>query len=129
MKNYLIKENLIPYFQNNSNILLVYLFGSSTYNNTGPLSDLDCGIYTDKVIDYIAEFKMAHEIGEILDFFKVHVVNLNRAFPALKYNVIHGEILFCRDEKIRIDFESKTLNEYLDFLPVLKRQRKELAYG
>jgi len=52
----------------------------------------------------------------------VDVVVLNQAPPALRYAVLRdGILLFCRDRQAMIEFRLRTVNEYLDFKPILKR--------
>jgi hypothetical protein len=50
----------------------------------------------------------------------VDIVILNTAPVFLKYQVIKtGKILFDRNRKLRVGFTEKTINEYLDFKPIL----------
>lgn len=64
---------------------------------------------------------------------------LNQAPPALRYAVLRdGILIFCRDQQARIEFRVRTINDYLDFKPMLKRhgdailekaQKGELSCG
>lgn len=47
---------------------------------------------------------------------KIDLVILSSASILLKYSVIYyGDLIFCKDEKIRIKFQIDTINKYMDF--------------
>jgi hypothetical protein len=47
---------------------------------------------------------------------------LNDAPPALQHRVIRdGRLLFASDEGRRVEFETRVIQEFLDFQPVLER--------
>lgn len=57
----------------------------------------------------------------------MHVLILNQAPPALRYAVLRdGILLFCRDQRTRIEFYLRAVNEYLDFKPILKRHERSI---
>lgn len=99
-------------------VKLAYLFGSQAKGNPAPESDFDVAVlfekdggrtdYFDKAI-YFAE--------ELRDYFptEIDIVALNQAGSLLKYEVIaNGQLLYCCDEKFRLDFEVSSVNEYID---------------
>jgi hypothetical protein len=69
-------------------------------------------------------------IGGLTDIFHtddVDVLILNQAPPALRYAVLRdGILLFCHDHQAMIDFRLRTVNEYLDFKPILKRHERAI---
>lgn len=98
-----------------------YLAGSlSNRTSFGHLSDVDIAILlmdqikTDQFLDYQLYF--FSELAKRLESDNLDVVILNQASLLLKLQVIkYGQILFSRDEKQRISFETKAVMDYLDF--------------
>jgi uncharacterized protein YutE (UPF0331/DUF86 family)/predicted nucleotidyltransferase len=98
-----------------------YLAGSlSTRTSFGHLSDVDIAILlmdqikSDQFLDYQLYF--FSELAKRLDSDNIDVVILNQASLLLKLQVIkYGQILFSRDEKQRVSFETKAVMDYLDF--------------
>lgn len=98
-----------------------YLAGSLPGRSSfGHLSDVDIAILlmdeikSDQFLDYQLYF--FSEMAKRLDSESIDVVILNRASLLLKLQVIKcGQILFSRDEKQRILFETKAVMDYLDF--------------
>jgi len=82
---------LEQYFASLEGVVLAYLFGSHARGRPWAHSDVD-------------------------------VLILNQAPPALRYAVLRdGILLFCRDHQAMIEFRVRTVNEYLDFKPILRR--------
>lgn len=86
----------------------------------GQLSDIDIAILlmdqikSDQFLDFQLYF--LSELANRLDSNTIDVVILNQASLLLKLQVIkYGQILFSRDEKQRITFETKAVMDYLDF--------------
>lgn len=98
-----------------------YLAGSlSTRTSFGHLSDIDVAILlmdqikSDQFLDYQLYF--FSELAKRLESDNIDVMILNQASLLLKLQVIkYGQILFSRDEKQRVSFETKAVMEYLDF--------------
>lgn len=98
-----------------------YLAGSlSTRTSFGHLSDVDIAILlmdqikSDQFLDYQLYF--FSELAKRLESESIDVVILNQASLLLKLQVIkYGQILFTRDEKQRVSFETKAVMDYLDF--------------
>ncbi len=67
-------------------------------------------------------------IGGLMDLLHIDDVDiliLNQAPPALRYAVLRdGVLLFCRDRQALIESRVRTVNEYLDFKPILKRHER-----
>src|SRR5947209_15195234 len=71
-------------------------------------------IKSDEFLDYQLYF--FSELAKRLESDNIDVVILNQASMLLKLQVIkYGQILFSRDEKTRISFETKAVMDYLDF--------------
>ena len=98
-----------------------YLAGSlSNRTSFGHLTDVDIAILlmeqikSDQFLDYQLYF--FSELAKRLELDNIDVVILNQASMLLKLQVIkYGQILFSRDEKQRVSFETKAVMDYLDF--------------
>ena len=98
-----------------------YLAGSlSNRTSFGHLTDVDIAILlmeqikSDQFLDYQLYF--FSELAKRLESDTIDVVILNQASMLLKLQVIkYGQILFSRDEKQRVSFETKAVMDYLDF--------------
>jgi len=111
-------------FAGDQRLAAVYLFGSFAAGREGPLSDVDvavllaekvpAGQYDALTIDYYGEVAHALGTGE------VSVVLLNRSSLPLRYEVVRGgRVLLDRLPAERLAFEVRTLDEYMDFKPLL----------
>ena len=98
-----------------------YLAGTlSNRTAFGHLTDVDIGILmmdqikADQFFDYQLYF--LSELAKRLETDSIDVVILNQASLILKLQVIkNGQILFSRNEKQRVSFETKAVMDYLDF--------------
>ena len=104
------------FFKGEEPVVVAYLFGSMVKEAMGRLSDADVAVLVSKdchpTLDYHLHLmgRLAHIIRRETD-----VVILNEAPPLLCYEVIkYGKVLYCRDERERVAFEERTLDEYLD---------------
>ena len=117
---------LEQYFASLDGVVLAYLFGSHARGQAWAHSDVDVAVLLEGRPDNDRCFDMRLEaIGGLMGILHtndVDVLILNQAPPALRYAVLRdGIILFCRDRQAMIEFRVRTLNEYLDFKPILKR--------
>jgi len=98
-----------------------YLAGSlSNRTSFGHLTDIDIAILlmdqikSDQFLDYQLYF--FSELAKRLESDNIDVMILNQASLLLKLQVIkYGQILFSRNEKQRVSFETKAVMDYLDF--------------
>jgi uncharacterized protein YutE (UPF0331/DUF86 family)/predicted nucleotidyltransferase len=98
-----------------------YLAGSlASRTSFGHLSEVDIAILlmdqikSDQFLDYQLYF--FSELAKRLESDSIDVMILNQASLLLKLQVIkYGQILFSRDEKQRVAFETKAVMDYLDF--------------
>ncbi|HLX57721.1 MAG TPA: HepT-like ribonuclease domain-containing protein [Ktedonobacteraceae bacterium] len=110
-----------------------YLAGSlSNRTSFGHLTDVDIAILlmeqikSDQFLDYQLYF--FSELAKRLDSDNIDVVILNQASLLLKLQVIkYGQILFSRDEKLRVSFETKAVMDYLDFKKFDEIQNQALS--
>lgn len=98
-----------------------YLAGSLSNRSTfGQLSDVDVAVLmmdqikADEFLDYQLYF--LSELAKRMESDTIDVVILNQASLLLKLQVIkNGQILFSRNEKQRVTFETRAVMDYLDF--------------
>jgi len=110
-----------------------YLAGSlSSRASFGQLNDVDVAILlmdqikSDQFLDYQLFF--LSELANRLESDSIDVVILNQASLLLKLQVIkYGQILFSRDEKRRISFETRAVMDYLDFKKFDEIQHQALS--
>ncbi len=110
-----------------------YLAGTLSNRTTfGHITDVDIGILmmdqikADQFFDYQLYFMS--ELAKRMETDSIDVVILNQASLLLKLQVIkNGQILFSRNEKQRISFETKAVMDYLDFKKFDEIQNQALA--
>lgn len=123
-------QTLGLYRGNVPDISLAYLFGSRVSGRVGKLSDFDIAVLLREGFTSDFKYKLASEIGRLLNAARVDLVILNEAPIELRYNVIAtGKLIYERDRAERVEFETTTLSRYFDLLPVLRQQRIEVISG
>ena len=110
-----IKEDLINFFKNREEVLLVYLFGSCLRGKFAILVDLKIYHVLDAERPYGYQAEMIAELMHHLRHSLVDLTLLNKATPLLAYEVIHGgTLLFSRSEDLRIEFEISSQKRHAD---------------
>src|SRR5712691_1457144 len=113
-------------------VTTAYLAGSlSTRTTFGHISNVDIAILlmeqikSDQFLDYQLYF--FSELAKRLESDTIDVMILNRASLLLKLQVIkYGQILYSRDEKRRVTFETRAVMDYLDFKKMDEIQNQAL---
>ncbi len=117
-------ENLKQYFQNESTLLLAFLFGSRANRTEGEISDWDIAVYfkpkeymeTETEIEYPGEKRIWSDLIDLLLTDDVDFVVLNRARPPLVYNILRKGIhLLIRDRRLYLDLLCKVSYEATDW--------------
>ena len=108
-------------------ILFAYIHGSFLQNQ---FRDVDLAIYLDEDITKEEalhfELSLERELEESSGF-PADVKTLNYSPLSFKFNSFKdGNLLMSRDEVLRSDFESLTMNKYHDFNFYRKRYMKEV---
>jgi uncharacterized protein YutE (UPF0331/DUF86 family)/predicted nucleotidyltransferase len=127
------KQSRLNQLFTQSPVNAAYLAGSlSTRTTFGHLTDVDIAILlmeqikSDQFLDYQLYF--FSELAKRLESDNIDVVILNQASLLLKLQVIkYGQILFSRDEKQRVLFETKAVMDYLDFKKFDEIQNQALS--
>jgi len=113
-----------------SEIDCAYLFGSFARGESGPLSDIDVGILFSELTPAERRLDLAASLGEDVERLTkstVDVVMLNDAPPAVRHRIVRdGLLLFATDDRRRVAFESRSIDEFLGFQPVLARYDQQL---
>jgi uncharacterized protein len=114
-------------FKEVPHVELAYLFGSHAAGKEGPMSDFDIAVlYSSNPLPE-QTYRMAHQLASLLKNHRIDLVVLNRAPIELRYAVIaNGCLVHEADVSVRVEFEAQTLSRYGDFLPVLRKQRKDI---
>src|ERR1700730_10917633 len=127
------KQSRLNQLFSQSPVNAAYLAGAlSNRTSFGHLSDVDISILlmgqikSDQFLDYQLYF--FSELAKRLESESIDVVILNQASLLLKLQVIkYGQILFSRDEKQRVMFETKAVMDYLDFKKFDEIQNQALS--
>jgi predicted nucleotidyltransferase len=105
-----------------SDIVLVFLFGSFVRGDITSFSDLDIAIYFTGAVDFYRTNVLREDISEMLGV-EADIVVLNNASPVIKMQVLKkGTLLINKDQRAYNEFFVTTVKEYDD----LKRTRKEI---
>lgn len=111
-------EKIRSFIRNQKYIRVAYIFGSAANGELGPLSDIDFAFLLDRKLSKSQRSDkhlfLINKISEILNTDKFDVVIMNDTDYAFNYEVIKTGILLFSDEAARIDFETRTMSEYLD---------------
>ncbi len=110
-------------------VLFAYLYGSYATGLVHPFSDLDIGIYVNKISHrkYLdLELSLSLEIDEKFESGISSEVRIMNGLPLMiKGNIItEGVLIFSGNETIRVDFETSIRDAYFDFLPIIRRYQR-----
>ena len=109
--------NALAELKKMAEVKAIYLYGSHVTGHAAPFSDLDLCVVTAQRIRQKIKTDIASLSDDCLD------VTLFWDIPvAMIYNVLkEGRLLFQRDKKYTENIKMRTLTEYLDFKPVIRR--------
>lgn len=106
---------------NETDVILVYLFGSLAEGKAG--NDVDLAILAEQT----PAFKFREKLVTFLGTERVDIVDLRRALPAFCFEIIRaGQILYAIDEEKRLPFELKVVRHYHDTAYLRQRQEEGL---
>ena len=122
-----------PVIINNFPVLLCYLYGSYARGDIHPFSDIDIGIYLEKMnsgkmLDI--DLSLALEFDDIVGHgCNVDVRSINNMPLLMKGRLVsEGILLYSRDDAFRVEFETNVRKAYFDFRPfIIQYQNSYLA--
>jgi predicted nucleotidyltransferase len=119
-------QDELPRILNDHPVLFVYLHGSLARGQVTPLSDVDLALVTEQILPPLNRLDLELDIETALSEIgipRADVRVINQAPLSVRGRVVtEGRLLYCRDEKSRVDFEAGTRSRYFDLLPVLHGQ-------
>jgi len=133
-----VRQNLLksaPILLKLRPVLISYLYGSYARGDVHPFSDVDVGIYLEKMTPGEAlnnELSLALEFDEILGSkTNVDVRSINTMPLMIKGNIVtEGILMYSRDDGVRVEFETNVRKIYFDFRRFINRYQKEyLSYS
>ena len=122
-----IKTMLADFFQRQAEIEIAYIFGSIARGTESALSDIDIAILIDDQQINEDKFRYGYKAEILADLMKilkknnVDLVILNEANTLLRHRVLyHGKLICSKNEKKRIEFQTNTIDKYIDFKELMK---------
>jgi predicted nucleotidyltransferase len=105
-------ESLKDFWRGNSDILLVYLFGSLTEREDA--NDIDIAILFRQSPPYDLLVSIKEAIHRRTGIQRVDLIDLNRTGPVFRFDIIRsGRILYGQDDIVN-NFEAKVIKEHMD---------------
>lgn len=129
--NYL--QQVLPGILQDTPVTLAYLYGSAAVGQMLPISDVDialvlCNVEANPVMLPTEQLQLEFAVERALEqqgLLKPDVRIIDNLPLAFRGQVaIQGIRLFSRDEIARVEFETRTWKEYLDFEPVIRMMRQ-----
>jgi predicted nucleotidyltransferase len=118
-----ILEILKRVMEKDQEVLFAYLYGSYVYNSDDFKSDIDVAVYL-KPSDIKGYIKKEEELT-INVVTKIHKDRIDlrilNVLPLLlQYNILkEGIPIFVRDERERVDFETRVMNRFFELKPYI----------
>ena len=122
------QEKIIrDYFSKVKNISIVYLFGSVAGANERTDSDIDIAVLSDRgKLSFEEKIKMITDLIQRTNR-EIDLIDLNDVSCILQMQVLKkGKLLICRDEKKRIQFQTRVVQSYLDLKKIRKPIEEQL---
>lgn len=113
---------LRKYFTDKDEIIVAYLFGSAVTGKEGLKKDIDIAVLVnDESAERYTETysEIYFDLIKLLNREDIDVVIVNDAPLLLRMEVLRNKkIIYERDVEKRVDFEARTIIEYLDWKPM-----------
>ena len=129
LSNLKLVKSLKTFFKRRQEILLAFLFGSSTRDRLRPSSDVDIGVLFKTVPEMDALKDLTGELSSILKR-EVDLVVLNHASPVLKMQILkNGILIYSSSKKYFHQFFADTVNQYDDLKRIRKNCEENILKG
>ena len=123
-----LKEEIRSVLKGREEVSVAYLYGSIARGDARKDSDVDIGIFLkeDYEPDPLYPARLARKIeGNMTSGREVDVRVLNGASVVFLHQVLkYGEKVYVGDETVRIEFEARVTDQYLDFKPFLEEYNR-----
>lgn len=112
-------------------VVVAYLFGSQARGTARADSDVDVAALLAPEVPaatYLdAQLRIAQKLSDATHLGDVDVVVLNDAPLPLRGRVVHDrQVVYCTDEPARVEYESLTFREFVDFRVHAEQTDREL---
>jgi hypothetical protein len=108
-------------------VKFAYVFGSCARGDTGPLSDIDMAVFLDSRVEpFDFRLRLMETLSRALGTERFDLVILNDASPVLRYEAMREGRVIKESKSSRVEFETRTLAEYLDTAHMRDVQREYL---
>ncbi|MDQ1274996.1 MAG: uncharacterized protein QG610_569 [Euryarchaeota archaeon] len=112
-------SRLAEFFRSQEYVELAYLFGSTAEGHSGPLSDIDIGVYLSSRLTKRERIEKSLELtaklATLLKTDRIDLVVMNDSSPVINFEVIKPNVpVFIRDEDFKIGLEQEIMSRYLD---------------
>ncbi len=112
-------------------VLFAYLYGSYARDSVHFESDIDVAVYLrpSDVKGYIKkEEELTVELVTKIHMDRIDLRILNVLPLLLQYNILKdGVLIFVRDDKERVDFETKVMNRFFELKPYIDEYQQMLS--
>jgi predicted nucleotidyltransferase len=119
------RERVARVFESMPKVIAAWAFGSADRGAMTQDSDIDIGVLFDgrMSLDELADLREKLQQGYRFDDIDLVVVD-DESTPILRFEVISGRALYCRDPQRRAEFVSLAAREYEDEMAFLERGMK-----
>ena len=110
-------------------VRLAYLFGSHAQGRASEASDVDVAVLTESDDNRLRQLvALKTTLEEVVDrTVDVTLVPVRGTDPRLLNQVLqYGDLLYTRDEKTRVDFETSARSKYLDMKPHIDQYHRRV---
>lgn len=116
-------EDLKKVLKKEKKINFAYLFGSAA-KNPKYANDIDIAVYVKEKLPHRRLSRLASQIEKVVKK-PAEIIVLNDMPLVFISEVLRGQLIFSKSEKTRIAFETKTLDESLNFNELQKEFEKK----
>ena len=111
-------------------VQFAYLYGSVAKNLVNPFSDLDVAIFIlglDRKKSLKLELSLSLTLDDLLDHAIESEIRIINYLPLTVQGdiITTGDLIYCRDDVIRVEFETNLRRAYFDFLPAIRHYQRE----